>query len=70
MLPEDGPSGPKHAGAEKWTLKHLNTNCSILCFNKQCVCWKRKVSYKCSSSGRFVYAVLWYFFHASIQAVW
>jgi hypothetical protein len=34
MLPEDGPSGPKHVGAEKWTFKHLNTNCSILCFNK------------------------------------
>jgi len=25
---------------------------------------------KCSPSGRLVHAVLWYFFHASIQAVW
>jgi len=25
---------------------------------------------KYSSSGRFVHAVLWYFFHASIYAVW
>jgi hypothetical protein len=25
MLPEDGPSGPKHVGAEKRTFKHLNT---------------------------------------------
>jgi hypothetical protein len=34
MLPEDGPSGPKHVGAEKLSFKHLNTNFSILCFNK------------------------------------
>jgi hypothetical protein len=32
MLPEDGPRGPKHVGAEK--KEHLNTNCGILCFNK------------------------------------
>jgi hypothetical protein len=25
---------------------------------------------KCSSSERLVHAVLWYFFHASIKAVW
>jgi len=25
---------------------------------------------KCSSSGRLVHAILWYFFHASISAVW
>jgi hypothetical protein len=31
VLPEDGPRGPKYVGAEN---EHLNTNCSILCFNK------------------------------------
>jgi hypothetical protein len=34
MLPEDDPSGTKHVGAEKRTFKHLNKNCSILCFKK------------------------------------
>jgi hypothetical protein len=37
VLPEDGPEGPKHVGAAK--KKHLNTNCSILYFNKQCIRW-------------------------------
>jgi hypothetical protein len=31
-------------------VKHLNTNCSILCFNKQCIRWKKKFVHigKCS----------------------
>ena len=33
MLPDDGPKGPKHVGAIKGDI--LNTNCSILCFNKK-----------------------------------
>jgi hypothetical protein len=37
VLLEDGPEGPKHVGAAK--KKHLNTNCSILYFNKQCIRW-------------------------------
>ena len=39
MLPDDGPKGPKHVGA---ILRKdiLNINCSILCFNKRCICWQ------------------------------
>jgi hypothetical protein len=35
MLPDDGPSGPKHVGAI------LSVSCSILCFNKECICWQK-----------------------------
>ena len=33
MLPDDGPKGPKHVEAIQGDI--LNTNCSILCFNKK-----------------------------------
>jgi hypothetical protein len=38
VLPEDGPVGPKHVGAKK---NYLNTICSIVRFNKQCIRWKK-----------------------------
>jgi hypothetical protein len=36
ILPDDGPSGPKHVGANI-----LSVSCSILCFNKECICWQK-----------------------------
>jgi hypothetical protein len=39
MLPDDGPSGPKYVGALEKDI--LSVNCSILCFNKECICWQR-----------------------------
>ena len=39
MLLDDGPKRPKRVGV---ILRKdiLNMNCSILCFNKRCICWK------------------------------
>jgi hypothetical protein len=39
MLPDDGPSGPKHVGSIKRDV--LSARCSISCFNKKCICWKK-----------------------------
>jgi hypothetical protein len=39
MLPDDGLSGPKHVGAIQRDI--LSVNCSILCFNKECICWQK-----------------------------
>jgi hypothetical protein len=39
MLPNDGPSGPKHVRAIARDI--LSENCSILCFNKECICWQK-----------------------------
>jgi hypothetical protein len=39
MLPDIGPSGPKHVGAIQRDI--LSVSCSILCFNKECICWQK-----------------------------
>jgi hypothetical protein len=39
-LPDDGPNGPKHVGAIQRDI--LNVNCSILYFNRECICWRQK----------------------------
>jgi hypothetical protein len=39
MLPDDGPNGPKHVGAISRDV--LSVSCSILCFNKECICWQK-----------------------------
>jgi hypothetical protein len=39
MLLDDGPNGPKHVAAIKRNI--LNVSCSILCFNKECICWQK-----------------------------
>jgi hypothetical protein len=39
MLPYDGPNGPKHVGAIERDI--LSVSCSILCFNKECICWQK-----------------------------
>jgi len=36
-LPEDGPGGPKHVGANIWYFNFKNFN--IFMFNKDCICW-------------------------------
>jgi hypothetical protein len=41
MLPDDDPSGPKHVAAIQRDI--LGVSCSILCFNKECICWKKCV---------------------------
>ena len=41
MLPDDGPKGPKHVGAIQRDT--LNTNCSILCSDKKCICWQNSL---------------------------
>jgi hypothetical protein len=38
-LPDDGPNGPKHVGAIWRDI--LSVTCSILCFNKECICWQK-----------------------------
>jgi hypothetical protein len=38
MLPDDVPNGPKHVGAIQRDI--LSVSCSILCFNKECICWQ------------------------------
>jgi hypothetical protein len=37
MLPDDGPSGPKHVGATQRDILSV----SILCFNKEHICWQK-----------------------------
>jgi hypothetical protein len=44
MLPDDGPSGPKHVGAIQRDI--LSVSCSILCFNKECSCWQKSFELK------------------------
>jgi hypothetical protein len=39
MLPDDGLNGPKHVEAIQRDI--LSVSCSILCFNKECICWQR-----------------------------
>jgi hypothetical protein len=43
MLPDDGPNGPKHVGAIQGGI--LSVSCSILCFNKECICWQRSFEF-------------------------
>jgi hypothetical protein len=40
MLPDVGPNGPKHVGAIERDI--LSVSCSILCFNKECICCQKK----------------------------
>jgi len=35
-LPEDGPGGPKHVGANIAILMYILVFCM---FNKECICW-------------------------------
>jgi hypothetical protein len=39
MLPDYGPNGPKYVGAIQRDI--LSVSRSILCFNKECICWQR-----------------------------
>jgi hypothetical protein len=39
MLPDDGPNGPKHVEAIQTDI--LSVSCSILCCNKECICWQK-----------------------------
>ena len=35
-VPEDGPNGPKHVGAN---IRYFNVNLTFCMFNKRCICW-------------------------------
>jgi hypothetical protein len=41
MLPDDGPNGPKHVAAIQRDI--LSVSGTILCFNKECICWQKCV---------------------------
>jgi hypothetical protein len=43
MLPDDDPNGPKHVEAIWRDI--LSVSCSILCFNKECICWQKNVEH-------------------------
>jgi hypothetical protein len=42
MLPDDGPSGPKHVGTIERDI--LSVSCSMLGFNKEYVCWQKTLN--------------------------
>jgi hypothetical protein len=42
MIPDDGPSGPKHVGAIKRDI--LSVRCNILCFNTEWICWQKALN--------------------------
>jgi hypothetical protein len=43
MLLYDGSNGPKHVGAIERDI--LSVSCSILCFNKECICWQKSFEF-------------------------
>jgi hypothetical protein len=44
MLPDYGPNGPKHVGAIERDI--LSVSRSILCLNKECICWQKSFESK------------------------